>query len=705
MALSVYLADLRHNYGGVLATDCMPLSVGYMKAVMDARLHEATSRIFAYPGRLIDDIVQSPPDVLMLSNYVWNCALSLRCARLARELRPDMLIVMGGPNLSNQPQRQLSFLHDHPVLDLYVLGEGDFLATTIVERLLQLGSRQALLEAADLPSCLIRQPDGTVLPARCGPRESRLNEIPSPWLTGIMDQFFDGRLAPMIETNRGCPFRCSFCVQGTDWYTKVHYFDTDRLQSEIDYIGQRIQRLSPAMGTLRIADANYGMYERDVELSRHIGQAQARYGWPTFIDATTGKNKPDRILKSLEEVSGALVLYQAVQSLDEDVLRNVRRSNIKLAAYQQIQMYMRGRGLKSNSDLILGLPGESLQSHLRGLYTMIDTGVNQMHCFQAMVLKGSDLETDETRDLFRFDTRFRVLPKNYGVYADEKVFDIEEIVVATDTLPFEDYLTCRKHHLAFSVFWNDGWFEPLVSLSTRYGAAASAWLQAMVAAMQSDGGEVSAFVQDFIDETCNELFPTAEACQAFYAREENFARLQQGDVGDNLMYKYRARASFFDWSAICRCAVTATRRLLSAHAPQIAQADDRFWSDLQTFLELRHASGRSLPQILAPCETQLTYDIGGWLAEGAPADWDRFRWTQPTLVRFQLPESSARELESAFQVWSSRLTGLSKLVTRIKTSSQIRDYSLAADALAPALSTSATESAARVAQESTSLRP
>ena len=76
---------------------------------------------------------------------------------------------------------------------------------------------------------------------------------------------------------------------------------------------RKIKELSPNMGTLRIADSNYGMYERDTEISSYLGETQKLYGWPSYIDATTGKNRPDRIIKSLEQVNGAMVLYQAVQ--------------------------------------------------------------------------------------------------------------------------------------------------------------------------------------------------------------------------------------------------------------------------------------------------------------------------------------------------------------------------------------------------------
>ena len=102
-----------------------------------------------------------------------------------------------------------------------------------------------------------------------------------------------------------------------------------------------------------------------------------------------------------------------MQSLDERVLKNINRSNIKLSAYETLMIHMRGRGLRSVSDLILGLPGESLKSHVKSLYQLIDAGTDGAHCFQAMVLKGSDLETVEMREKYDFLTRFRVLPKNY----------------------------------------------------------------------------------------------------------------------------------------------------------------------------------------------------------------------------------------------------------------------------------------------------
>src|SRR5579872_2316720 len=140
MPAKVYLADLRYNYSGVLANDCMPLGVSYMKAVMDRDIPEVRSRLFAYPDHLLEALRTDPPEVLMLSDYVWNEALSLHFAKLAKRIRPETLVIVGGPNLSLEPERQIEFVREHPAVDVYVLGEGDFLAPELVQQFLAGGA-------------------------------------------------------------------------------------------------------------------------------------------------------------------------------------------------------------------------------------------------------------------------------------------------------------------------------------------------------------------------------------------------------------------------------------------------------------------------------------------------------------------------------------------------------------------------------------
>ncbi len=678
----MYLADLRHNYGGVVSTDCMPLGVGYMKAVMDRDLPagEVEVRVFAYPDDLLAAMRHRAPDILMVSNYVWNESLSLFVCRHAKSLKPDALTVMGGPNISVESERKTGFMDAHRELDVYVLGQGDFMACELVKGFLETGGSGPDLLEQPLPSCVQRRPDGTVTLTETSNHNGDVNNIPSPWLTGVMDKFFDNKMSPIIETNRGCPFHCTFCVQGTQLCRRVAYFDLERLREEIHYIGGMIRDRSPNVGTLRIADANYGMYERDVEISGYIGEGQKEYGWPMFIDATTGKNRPDLIIRSVEKLNGALMLYQAVQSLSDEVLRNVRRSNIKLEAYEKIQEYVHSRDMESMSDLILGLPGESMCTHIGALHKLVDAGTNQAHCFQAMMLKGADLESLDTRRRFRFDTRYRVLPKNHGMYEGEKVFAIEEIVVATDTLPFEDYIQCRKHHLAFSLFWNDSWLSDATQLAATYGIKPSQWLVAVLEAMEDDRHEVHQLLNDFTRQTESELFASREACAAFYAKEENFERLCRGEIGDNLLYKCRAKASFFMWPQVCACAMDATRRmLLERGAAEEIQGFDEFWRDFHAYVEAKHASGATAEEITAPAIVPMRYDIRRWIDDGMSRDVGAWRHADPRQYIFRLSQEGARELRAALKVWTSKLTGLAKMITRIRVSSQVRRCELLGD--------------------------
>ena len=674
--MKVYIADLRYDYSGVVANDCMPLGVAYMKAVMDRedKDREIASRLFVYPEKLAKALVEDPPDVLMLTNYVWNEALSHYFFKLAKQVNPGILTVMGGPNISLETPRQCAYVERFPDLDVYALGEGDFLAYEIVRTFLDQGMSLDKIRDIGLPSSIVRMPDGSAISREMPPRHKLVQEIPSPFLSGVQDEFFDGRLAPMIETNRGCPFTCTFCVQGTRYYTKVHNFPVERIKDEIRYIAKRIKQYSPNMGTLRIADSNYGMFERDIEISECIGEMQREYGGPTFIDATTGKNMAERIIKSVEKVGGALMLYQAVQSLDEDVLRKVKRQSIKLDTYKTLEAHMRGRGLRLVSDLILGLPGESLQTHLKGLHHLLDTNIHQMHNFQAMMLKGAELETQESREMFKFDTRFRVLPKNFGVYRGDKVFDVEEIIVATDTLPYEDYITCRKWHLVSSVFWNDQWFEDVVRYTRGLGIKNSEWWSAMLPAMENGSPEVRQFLDDFVGETNGELFPTREDCVAFYSRDDNFERLKRGEIGDNLMYRYRAIASFFLWEGICACAMDATRQLLidRGHAANVPDFET-FWADFSTYTRNKHASGDRNELLLSPVRADMQYDIAGWLAQptlGCPSE---FRLAERQPFVFRLTDEARRELSAALSVWSLHIKGLTKLVTRINVGWQVRE--------------------------------
>ena len=121
-----------------------------------------------------------------------------------------------------------------------------------------------------------------------------MDEIPSPYLTGILDKFFDGKLRPFIETNRGCPFTCSFCHTGDYYYHKLNKFSEDRVKAEIEYIAKRVGKLG--ITSLHFADVNFGMYPQDNTTCKFLVDSKKKYGWPQQIQATTGKNNKHRVI-------------------------------------------------------------------------------------------------------------------------------------------------------------------------------------------------------------------------------------------------------------------------------------------------------------------------------------------------------------------------------------------------------------------------
>lgn len=656
---NIYIADLRHNYQGVISTDAMPLAAGFLKATLDHFLPDVKSQAFAYPDELLDAISEKAPDALLLTNYLWNQALNLHFAKLVKTQNPDCLTIFGGPNIPIEPERQIAFMERHPEIDIYCTGEGEFWTVDVLEKFCTDLSISNLKKQA-LHSAVYAF-DGQLTSTPVKPRSRNLDEIPSPWLTGVMDPFFDGKLAPLWETNRGCPFTCTFCVQGTRWYTKVNYFSLDRIREEIDYIGRMIQTKCPDQKVLRIADPNFGMYKRDIQISEWLGEAQENYDWPLLIDATTGKNQAENIISSIEKVNGALALYQAVQSLDTAVLTEVKRKNIKLETYEQIQLHVQGRGLRSSSDLILGLPGESLESHLQSLQKLINAGTNKLNNFQAMLLRGSELETTESREKYGFQSRFRMLPKNFGVYGGEKVIGFEEIIVATDKLPFGDYLKAREFHLAISLFWNESRFKEVVNLCKEHGLDAWQWLLAVVEEAKTTP-DVSLLFQQFLAETQAELFESEQSASTYYLMAKNWKDLESNRVGDNLVYKYRALGIFYHWDAIARVGIKAAKNLLEELTPY----PDQFWKDLEAYFIQRFAHGKTSGAVFSESSSLFHFNIPTWLSEGQETALDPYFYQKPTNIGFSLAESDKNYLRAAIEIWGYQPETFSMLVKRVR---------------------------------------
>ena len=189
------------------------------------------------------------------------------------------------------------------------------------------------------------------------PRIQALDSVPSPYVGGLLDGFFDGTLTPLIETVRGCPFACNFCNAGDDYFNRVNRFSSEYVREELTYIAKRAAKAGVGHATL--ADNNFGMIPRDAETAELLYDLQGRFGWPRSITAWTGKNSRERVIKVTRMLGDSLSVSMSVQSLDSDVLERIGRGNIKLDHYRAIADELNEQGRPQHAEVILPLPGET----------------------------------------------------------------------------------------------------------------------------------------------------------------------------------------------------------------------------------------------------------------------------------------------------------------------------------------------------------
>jgi hypothetical protein len=264
--------------------------------------------------------------VLLFSHYVWSTRGNLRQSALAKATNPRLITIHGGPNAPGYPDDVERFFAQHPHVDVVVHGEGEATLTEALARLGEAGApdrddpdRLACLEGVGGLS--FRLGDRVVR----GPKRSRvadLDAIPSPYLTGHFDGLELAGTLAVVETNRGCPFGCTFCDWGSATRSRVRTFDLDRVVAEIDWLADR------GVDGIFVADANFGALDRDLPIAEAIAAARARSGHPRQVVFTFAKDTAELLIPIVDllwdvgiDVDGNL----ALQTVDSETLKIVRR--------------------------------------------------------------------------------------------------------------------------------------------------------------------------------------------------------------------------------------------------------------------------------------------------------------------------------------------------------------------------------------------
>ncbi|MDC0059878.1 radical SAM protein, partial [Pelagibacteraceae bacterium] len=456
--LKIYLCDLTYDTI-ILVSDTIPINIGFIGSYMKKKFgNNIEISLFKYPNTAIEAIKKEPPDLICLSNYSWNSNLSEYVASIAKKINPKVITTQGGTNFPHSTELQLDFLSKRPATDIYTVLEGEKSCSNVVQRILD--SEKDRIKIFELPidGCVFIHPDSKksknkkfIIGAPLT-RIKDLDEVPSPYLSGIVDKFFDGKLTPFIETNRGCPFTCSFCHTGSDYFHKLNKFSGERVKEEINYIGKKAGKLG--ITNLHMADVNFGMYPQDKQVCEWLLESKEKYGWPLQVMATTGKNSKKRVMEITSILGSMFSVNMSLQSMDDQVLENIKRSNIKLDHMVEVNDYLRKEGRSTKAELILPLPGETKESFIRGLNDVLNSNASSITIYTLMMLNGTEFKSPDYRKKFGYKGKFRIVPLNFGEYDGERIFDFEEAGIETKDLSFNDYLFLRGLALLVESLYN-----------------------------------------------------------------------------------------------------------------------------------------------------------------------------------------------------------------------------------------------------------
>lgn len=549
--IKIFLCDLTHTAQGI-NSELIPYAIGCIKSYFHNKSickDEVNINLYKYPERLAEDFSIHRPEIIGFSNYMWNLDLGYTLARAIKDIAPNTLVIFGGPNFPLETQRQVAWLAAHPAVDLYVTGEGEEPFRQIVEAWLQMRSIEFIKQAGlngvislfdgKLLNCTPKRSDGY----DDTPRIADLDGTPSPYTMGYLDEFLkDPRLVPLMESNRGCPFTCAFCVDGIGARSKVHKASVTRLKSELIYIVERYKGKY-----LTLSDTNFGMYKEDVEFCKVIAEVKEKYDYPHHLQVSTGKNKQERIINCAELLKGSLRLSASVQSLDPEVLENTKRSNISYQALINVSSKLSNTQANTYSEVILGLPSDSKEKFINSVCGLIDVGFNQVRMFSLMVLDGSELATDGYRQKFRMKTQFRVVPRSFGIYEFMgkrlRSVEIEEVNVEQETLPLEDYLESRRFALTTTLFYNDKVFYELTQFLIGRGGKISDWLKYVHNRVEGFPRKLLDIYDAFITETASELASSRDALENRIKSVPGVIEEYIGGLmGNNVLFNTQARA-------------------------------------------------------------------------------------------------------------------------------------------------------------------
>ena len=315
------------------------------------------------------------PVVCAFSTYIWNEQYNLHVAKLIKEKYPNCVIEFGGPQATEK-------LAKYDFIDCIIVSEGE----------------QSFLDL--LRKVMMHEPYERIY------RKERIEDLdfPSPYQLGVFNSIVKQNpnvlWSMTVETNRGCPHRCTYCDWGGMTYQKVKHFGLERVQQDINWAERH------NVGFIFNADANFGMFkERDLEIAK-LFRAAADRGKLEAINVQYSKNSTEvifEIAQILGDISRGVTL--SVQSMNEPTLKSIKRKNMSINKISEQIEKSKKYGVKTYTELILGLPEETLDSWKDGFAQILECGQHDsIDVWFCQMFGDTDLNSSLSREVHGIKT-------------------------------------------------------------------------------------------------------------------------------------------------------------------------------------------------------------------------------------------------------------------------------------------------------------
>lgn len=647
MKKSIYFADLTYESGGILSCDYFPLGCGYVAAYIYSLFSSSCEiKLFKYIDEIMRAVEKNPPDIFAGSCYAWNRNLSLLVSQLIKKRHPECLIVLGGTAFPQDTKRQQEFLLKNRFVDFFIPYDGELSFENLIKRYFAADNDKIKMKELPIAGIIYLNNKNEIVVGENTKRPKDIDIFPSPYLSGLFDRFFEGgRLTPLIQTTRGCPYTCSYCWASNEQNISISFFSVGRVIAELNYIAQLATKNN--MYDLLIADSNFGLFEKDYRIVETLYHLQETHNYPQIFCVPYAQKAGYQNFDCFSKLKGTSYSL-AIQSTDYKILQNVKRRSIDLKSVSEYINAVHRTKKHVGTEIILGLPLETRQTHLKTLRDLLDCGFDLIEPFTFMLLDGIELDSDEAHKKFQYDIRYRLIPRDFGKIDGNYSFEIEKVVVGTSTYNLQDYIYLRGIHGLLYLLVNNGVYRELLQYVRQYGIHLLDWIIFIFDDLRLNASKASNCFAAYMDEIPSELWNSPEDILQYYSKEENYRKLLTRERGDNLLQKYLILGSSIYFDIYVDYFVQKTRHYLEEKHPENKQRISSELSDIKKFIQAK-LSNVIVKNIQRTEVFNVENDITQWIRDGFKSNLSEYKLENPKTVVVELSEGQMNLINSVFK--------------------------------------------------------